>query len=123
MRNEIPDKPELNTDPIFTVLADFVEKQAAQRSIQDACACRGLSPQDEEACKVSGSFIAAYARLVQTRPTSFLGARDLLDWAIQELEEYYQLDHGATLWPALYLVRQFLESRVAEQQTAQSVNH
>jgi hypothetical protein len=123
MRNKIPDKPEADTDPIFAVLADFVEKQDAQRSIQDACACRQLSPQDEEACRINGSFIAAYARLVQTRPTSFLGARDLLDWAIQELEEFHQLDHGATLWPALYLVRQFLESRVEEQQTAQAVNH
>ena len=121
MRNEPSDN---TTDPIFAVLSDFVEKQKAQRAVQDTCACQGLtSHNNQDANEVHASWIAAYARLVQTRPTSFLGARDLLDWAIEELEEYYQLDHGATLWPALYLVRQFLEAKVDEHDDRKAASH
>jgi hypothetical protein len=121
MRNDLRGN---DTDPIFDVLADFVEKQNAQRAMQDACACRTPPPRDDErASEINGSFIAAYARLVQTRPTSFLGARDLLDWAIQELEEYYQIDHGATLWPALYLVRQFLEQKIEDERRSAASSH
>lgn len=121
MRNE----PTGNTaDPIFAVLSDFIEKQKAHRAMQDACACQELPFLDNgEASAVHASWVAAYARLVQTRPTSFLGARDLLDWAIEELEGFYQLDHGATLWPALYLVRQFLEAKIEDPDERTAVSH
>ena len=121
MRNEANPPP---ADPIFDVLADFIEKQKAQRAVQDMCGCRGICPEDgEQAAEINGSFISAYMRLVQTRPTSFLGARDLLDWVIEELEDYYQLDRGATLWPALHLVRQFLERKIEEEENAQAIAH
>ena len=113
-----------STDPIFAVLADFIEKQKTRRALEDTCACGGPpSPDNVQACAVHASWIAAYTRLVQTRPTSFLGARDLLDWAIEELEDYYQLDRGATLWPALYLVRQFLETKIEGQDDRTALAH
>jgi hypothetical protein len=60
---------------------------------------------------------------VQTRPTSSLGARDLLDWAIEELEGFYQIDRGATFWPALYLVRQFLEQQAGAEDGPTAASH
>lgn len=110
--------PQKTADPIFAVLADFLDKKRAheERQQNSGCECRDIpSPEDAEAFDVYTSWIGAYARLVRTSPTSFLGARDLLDWGIDELEHNPALDRGETFWAALYLVRHFLEQRIAEE--------
>ncbi|NBC33960.1 MAG: hypothetical protein GVY13_14900 [Alphaproteobacteria bacterium] len=109
---------EKTADPIFAVLADFLEKKRAHEERQQAegCDCRDIpSPEDAEAFDIYTSWIGAYARLVRTSPTSFLGARDLLDWGIDELEHNPALDRGETFWAAFYLVRHFLEQQIAEE--------
>ena len=104
-------------DPIFAVLADFLEKKKAHEDRQGGTDCRDIpSPEDEEAFSAYTTWIGAYARLVRTCPTTFLGARDLLDWGIDELEHQSALDRGETFWSAFYLVRCFLEKRIAEQE-------
>ena len=107
--------PDVPADPIFAVLADFLEKKKAHDDRLVGRDCREIpSPQDTEAFDVYTSWIGAYARLVRTSPTSFLGARDLLDWGIDELENNPALDRGETFWCAFYLVRHFLEQQIAE---------
>lgn len=114
------DSPGKPADPIFAVLADFLEKKRAHEDRQQAegCDCRHIpSPENAEAFDVYTSWIGAYARLVRTCPTSFLGARDLLDWGIDELEHNPALDRGETFWAAFYLVRHFLEQQMSEEET------
>lgn len=112
---------ENKTDPIFAVLADFLEKKRAHEIQQIGRDCQEIpSPDDAEAFDAYTSWIGAYARLVRTCPTTFLGARDLLDWGIDELEHMPAVDRGETFWSALYLVRCFLEKRIAEQEMPDS---
>ena len=112
---------ERKTDPIFAVLADFLEKKRAHQDRQTGRDCPGIpSPDDQEAFDVYTSWIGAYARLVRTCPTTFLGARDLLDWGIDEIEHQPELDRGETFWAAFYLVRLFLEKQIAEQEMPDS---
>ena len=108
--------PEQPADPIFAVLADFLDKKRAHEDRQVGGDCKAIpSPDDAEAFDAYTSWIGAYARLVRTAPKSFLGARDLLDWGIDELEHNTALDRGETFWCSFYLVRHFLEQRIAEE--------